>query len=219
MLLDLNETRVRHTRTLIASHCDILKGGLAALARRTFANSPFLEAGSWTSAMAVLERNNDVDVLLITDELLGGDSRRSLQHVRTCFPRVKVIVFGRSSNRATILAAIGAGAHGYVPNATPMREIEEALCTVLADRLFVPGLVADMGGESTAVGAEHRAQSLTQRQHQVLNLLTRGASNKEIARQLSLTESTVKVHMGGLFRALGVHSRTAAVATAGGFVF
>jgi DNA-binding NarL/FixJ family response regulator len=112
---------------------------------------------------------------------------------------------------------LDAGAHGYVPKNVGPAELEAALTLILDGVIYVPPSIASTSSlvvEGPVLNATP-AQSptpdpLTQRQREVLELVVQGKSNKEIARTLKLGEGTVKVHMAGLFRTLGVNSRAAA---------
>ena len=112
---------------------------------------------------------------------------------------------------------LDAGAHGYVPKNVGPAELEAALKLILDGIIYVPPSIASTsslvleGPVLAAMPAKtSAADTLTPRQREVLELLLKGKSNKEIARTLKLGEGTVKVHMAGLFRALGVNSRAAA---------
>ena len=112
---------------------------------------------------------------------------------------------------------LDAGAHGYVPKDAGPAELAGALKLILDGIIYVPPSIASTsslvveGPVLNALPARSTATDmLTPRQQEVLELVVRGKSNKEIARTLKLGEGTVKVHMAGLFRALGVNSRAAA---------
>jgi DNA-binding NarL/FixJ family response regulator len=116
-----------------------------------------------------------------------------------------------------ILRALESGVHGYVPKSVGTAELPRALELVLAGIIFVPAFLAELPAEEDAYERPSRSridglasESLTPRQRDVLQLLVRGSSNKEIAIALGLSEGTVKVHLAAVFRALGVNSRSAA---------
>ncbi|KTE08105.1 hypothetical protein ATE76_16185 [Sphingopyxis sp. H093] len=95
-------------------------------------------------------------------------------------------------------------------------EMLQAFRQVMAGQVYVPPIVSDVDAEVRATGSSgsHQASlsSLTERQREVLAHMSMGKSNKEIARSLRISESTVKVHVAAAFRLLGVHNRVGAVA-------
>jgi DNA-binding NarL/FixJ family response regulator len=151
--------------------------------------------------------------------LPGLQGATSLTGVRDCFPGVQVAVVSTSVRRHDILMALDAGAHGYVPKNETPSELTLALKMIVDGRIYVPPSIVSIASlvtEGPVLNAEPPRTGppdiLTPRQREVLELLLKGKSNKEIARTLSLGEGTVKVHMAGLFRALGVNTRAAAAA-------
>ena len=109
--------------------------------------------------------------------------------------------------------ALAAGAHGYVPKQHSPPQMVAGFQAVLKGNIYVPASVCDE--PTTAIDpspCDGQPRLLTQRQREVLTLLTIGKSNKEIARDLMISESTVKVHLAAAFRLLGVRSRMAAAA-------
>ena len=118
--------------------------------------------------------------------------------------------------------ALEAGAHGYVPKGLGINELSRALQDIRQGKIYVPPSVADLtepeskSAQREAGVTPHLADpgvlDLTPRQLEVLALLVRGLSNKEIAQRLNLGEGTVKVHLAAMFRTLGVSSRAAAAA-------
>ena len=123
--------------------------------------------------------------------------------------------------RETILAAIAAGAAGYIPKTSQSGVMLEALRFVLSGGVYLPAAVLEQRASERpgAVAADVAQRSsedlgLSPRQVDVLRLLVEGKSNKLIARDLTMSESTVKTHLEALFRRLSVNSRTQAVVAA-----
>lgn len=198
---------------LVASHSELVRGGISALLKRSFRASAVHETDNWSGANATLSRDDSIALIIINTEIVGTDSARALRSLRSNHPNLKVMVTGQARQSTTALNAIAAGAHGYLPESIPMAGMADAIGIVMAGHVYLPDDVCDL--PAIRQGADHDGMpgALTDRQQQVLQLLARGASNKEIARELRLAEGTIKVHLGGLFRALGVHSRTAAIAS------
>jgi DNA-binding NarL/FixJ family response regulator len=129
-------------------------------------------------------------------------------------------VVSGSESRRDILLALEAGVHGYMPKTLGIAELASALRTVLNGSIYVPPSLADIAslapeplGEPAQTPAPIQSNSvspLTPRQREVLDLVVKGKTNKEIALTLKLGEGTVKIHMVALFRYFGVNTRAAA---------
>jgi DNA-binding NarL/FixJ family response regulator len=129
-------------------------------------------------------------------------------------PATRVAVMLSSKIRTDVLHYLSAGFHGVVNKLQPDDELLTAITDLLSGRIYVPNWVADAAdqdpGRPSAVSIQQGALKLTPRQNEVLNLLTRGMSNKEVARELHIAEGTSKVHTAALLRALGARNRTEA---------
>lgn len=125
-----------------------------------------------------------------------------------------LVVVASTRDRDLVLQALGAGVHGYVPMDLSAEEMLGAFKSVLSGQIYVPKLMSEVCAKQLAVapGSGSHDLSFTDRQSQVLALMTAGRSNKEIARTLHIAEGTVKVHITAAFRVLGVHNRVSAAA-------
>jgi DNA-binding NarL/FixJ family response regulator len=129
---------------------------------------------------------------------------------------VRVIVFTAFDTDERILAAVRAGAQGYLLKGVPRDQIFEAIRVVQAGNSLLQPVVASrllrqMSEEDTITAG---IRSLTARELDVLRLLMRGLQNKEIAHELVVTERTVKFHVSSILTKLGAGNRTEAVAIA-----
>ena len=138
----------------------------------------------------------------------------------TRFPGVPVIVISAATDQQTVLAALRAGAAGFIPKSSSNEVMLSAVRPVQAGGKYLPteALMRSESMESVA-GVRGNAPTLdslglTARQIAVLRLIANGASNKVICRELGLAERTVKAHITAVFRALKVSSRTQAAIAA-----
>jgi DNA-binding NarL/FixJ family response regulator len=109
---------------------------------------------------------------------------------------------------------LSCGVHGIIPKSLAATTLIKAFALVANGTVYIPGDIGDGGVSdrfSSAELQESRANQLSLRQDEVLRLAARGQTNKEIARQLSIAEGTVKVHLGAAFRNMGVTNRMHAV--------
>lgn len=126
---------------------------------------------------------------------------------------VPIVVFSDNENRNSIAASLRCGAKGYVPSDTPLEVAARAIKLVLVGGVFVPAnvLVESQEGETSQPAAVTPKLDFTARENDVVKALLKGKSNKVIAYDLSLSESSVKVHIRNVMRKLQVRNRTEAV--------
>jgi len=145
----------------------------------------------------------------------GFVGMQGITQYRSRFPDIPLVVLSASESPHDIRNALEAGALGYIPKAASTAVMLSALRQVLAGNIFVPACLGDgNGGLHTVVPADFEAlqhSGLTARQLEVARLLAQGCANKAIAGMLAMSESTVKVHIAAIFRALDVTNRTEAV--------
>jgi DNA-binding NarL/FixJ family response regulator len=125
-------------------------------------------------------------------------------------PRARIVVISATEDSDSVRAALDAGAVGYLPKTSSPKIIADALRAVLEGGSYVPpqamGAVPHVKAPFTLADL-----GITERQADVLKLVTKGLPNSEIARQLNIAENTVKQHAHAAYRALGVSSRTEAM--------
>jgi DNA-binding NarL/FixJ family response regulator len=177
-----------------------------------------IRAHDYSALQEILSFNFSVDFLALDFDLPGSSGLATISEMRERQPMMRMAVFSEHAELREVLSMLAAGAHGYIPKQmTDCDELLRALRTVNDDGIFVPPALietrswrADHDDDEAANG--DALAGLTERQQQVIKLLSEGHANKVIARELGISPSTVKVHVHAAFRALGVHSRLAALA-------
>jgi two-component system nitrate/nitrite response regulator NarL len=139
---------------------------------------------------------------------MPGGGMAAIRALAARRPLLPIIVLSSSEAPEDVRQALAAGAVGYLPKSAAAQTMLSALRLVLAGEIYVPPLMLDAGG------ARPGGDGLTQRQIAVLRLLCRGVSNKEIARDLGISEKTAKAHITAIFKALGAVNRLQAAAAA-----
>jgi DNA-binding NarL/FixJ family response regulator len=170
------------------------------------------EAGTGPEALALIASANP-DVLLLDLELPGVDGVGVLRRLQSDGARTRVIVFTVFDTDERIIAALEAGAAGYLLKGTPREELFEAIRAVArGESLLAP--VATSAVLRRVRGESDPTSALTAREQAVLEQLARGLGNKQIAAALGIAERTVKFHVSSVFAKLGASNRTEAVTRA-----
>ena len=161
------------------------------------------------TTLTALARHPDCALVLLDLALPGAHGLDLLAELVRDFPRIPVLVLSATHDRATVGAALAAGARGYVAKTANPQQLVDAVRTVLAGGRSVTHDFAR--APARLQGLPVQALGLTQRQADVLHLLVQGKPNKLICRDLRLSEGTVKVHVSAILKALNVHSRAQAI--------
>ena len=150
-------------------------------------------------------RETNPDVVLLDMRMPELDGLTCLARLRSHDPTLAVVILSSYSDEGHIEAAREAGALGYIVKTIEPVDLAAVLRSALSGRPFeVWGEAAPQGVGSTG------AESLSERESVVLEAVARGLSNREIGRELWISEQTVKFHLRNLYRKLGVSSRTEA---------
>ncbi|MEJ7687613.1 MAG: response regulator transcription factor [Variovorax sp.] len=175
---------------------------------------------------------DDVDLAVIDLNMPGARGQEHVDEIRRRHPAVPVIVLSGYEDPEVMRGVLERGVLGFIPKAYSPEVMLSAVRLVLAGGVYVPpmmlsavppGIVAGVAsgaaltaqrGSAAAQTLEHLRDVLTDRQVEVLQLLSQGKPNKLIGRALGISEGTVKIHLAAIFRALNVRNRTEAVVAA-----
>ena len=161
----------------------------------------------------------DID-LIILDLFMpggyGGFGLIGLLHDR--YPCLPIIVLSASENSTHIRKCFELGVTGFVTKSAPKEALIEAIAKALEGERYVPKYLIESVAEvarvfdevDSGVNVEIIAELITDRQFDILSCISRGHSNKQIARELELSENTVKVHVSAMLKSLGLSNRTQA---------
>ena len=157
------------------------------------------------------------DVLLLDLEMPEMDGVEALRQVRQVAPDTRVLVFTAYDSDERILAAVQAGAQGYLLKGVPRDQVFDAIRVVHGGGSLLQPAVASKLLKQVQSGTDRvagRPDALTPREIEVLHLLAQGQANKQIAARLGISERTVKFHVIAIFRKLDATNRTEAVTIA-----
>lgn len=202
-------------KTLLADDHPLMREGVRQVLSQLEPPVEIIDAHDYPSLFAQTELHGDLDLAVVDLNMPGFAGMQGITQYRNRFPDIPLVVLSASESPRDIRNALQAGALGYIPKATPTVVMLTALRQVLAGNIFVPACLGDGNdGLHTMVPADFedlQHSGLTARQLEVARLLAQGCTNKAIAGMLAMSESTVKVHITAIFRALDVSNRTGAV--------
>lgn len=220
-----------HTmRVLIADDHRLIVEGVKLKLAELGGHIEFEVASDVGSLMQALDEG-EPDVALIDLAMPGSDHGRHLADIRKQHPKLPILVLSGSEDPAVMKRVLSMGINGYVPKAYSPDVMLSAVRLVMAGGIYVPPMAleprhnteaSDPGSLSAHGDAsmlddqthERLKELLTDRQMDVLRLLSQGKPNKVIARDLGISEGTVKIHLAAIFRALNVRNRVEAVVAA-----
>lgn len=174
------------------------------------------EADSLATARACLLASPDIDLVLLDLHMPDSFGLMGLAALRAEFPSVAVAMISAHDDSLTVARALTYGAAGFIPKRADMAELQAALKALLACETWPPRSSAGGGHAAKSASSEAdqdrllsaRLASLTPQQFRVLERISQGRLNKQIADTLNISERTVKAHVSVIFEKLGVRNRT-----------
>ena len=169
------------------------------------------QAGSVAEACA-LTAELAPDVVLMDLDLPDGSGIDATQQIRAAHPDVRVLVMTMSSQDDAVVAAMRAGARGFVVKGAGRDELIHAVRTVAAGgAVFSPTVADRLGAFFVGSSSEPAFPQLSEREREVLELLARGLDNRRIARELFLSDKTVRNHVSAILGKLEAGNRVDAI--------
>ncbi|MGY2745370.1 response regulator [Arthrobacter sp. UYCu723] len=202
-------------RILLVDDHPVVRAGLRAMLTEFDGISVAAEAADGDAALKELKRlqtlGDPVDVVLMDLQMGAGmDGVTATSQIRLLEAAPPVLILTTYDTDADILAAVEAGASGYMPKDAPPEQIRQAVLAAAAGQTALAPKIAALLMNRIS----NPAAALTPREVQLLELLATGLSNRAIAKQIFISEATVKTHLVHIYGKLGVDNRTAAIAAA-----
>lgn len=202
-----SNTTTNPLRIMVVDDHPIVRQGLVALINTEPGMTVIAEASDGGQAVALFKQHRpDITLMDLRLPVLSGVEATTA--IRKEYPQARIIILTTYDGDEDIYRALQAGAQSYLLKDMFGEELLQAIRTVHAGLRRIPAAVAERLAERI------NSQALTARELEVLKLIVKGKSNKEIGADLSISEATVKTHINNILSKLGVSDRTQAATTA-----
>lgn len=213
-------------KILIADDHPLFREAIHNVIADGFAGSDVMETADLDSALALTREHDDLDLILLDLNMPGMHGLNGLITLRNEAPTIPVVIVSTEEDKQIVLQAITYGAVGFITKSSPRAQMTDAIEQILNGNVYLPSDII-RSSKQTPRRASHEEsgippellQALTRKQLLVLERMTKGESNKQIAYNLDIAETTVKAHVSAILRKLGVHNRVQAILSAGDIDF
>lgn len=201
-------------RVLIADDHPLYRDALRAIIPQALPNAQMSEAGCQKEVVDNVTSDSSFDLIVLDLNLPGATGLSCLRHLRETAQLTPIMVVSGNDDPATMRDVVMAGATGYVPKSASRQVLIDAIRVIMGGGTYLPtaAVLALRQAHTPAAPLTKVAapDDLTSRQKKVLKLLAEGLSNKHIARELQISEITVKAHVSLILKKLGVANRVQA---------
>ena len=210
-------------KILIVDDHGLVREGLQAILSRSELFAQCVEAWDAATLWSQLQQHADIDLVLMDIQLPETSGLSLLADITQRFPRLPVIMLSADHDAGIVQHSLEQGARGFLPKSSLNQVLVSAIRLVASGGVYVPPEAlqkpairsappAPLAHPEPLAVANVASLGFTTRQSEVLGLLLQGMSNKQICRALDLAEPTVKIHVRGILRTLGVSSRAEVIA-------
>ncbi|MGY2364046.1 response regulator [Pseudomonas azotoformans] len=213
-------------KILIADDHPLFREAIHNVISDGFPGSDVMETADLDSSLALTQEHDDLDLILLDLNMPGMHGLNGLINLRNEAPTIPVVIVSAEQDKQIVLQAITYGAVGFITKSSPRLQMTEAIQQILNGNVYLPPDIIRTQ-KNTGQRRMHDSpgfapellQALTRKQLLVLERMTKGESNKQIAYTLEIAETTVKAHVSAILRKLNVHNRVQAILSAGDIDF
>ncbi|WP_025130061.1 response regulator transcription factor [Pseudomonas sp. PH1b] len=213
-------------KILIADDHPLFREAIHNVISDGFPGSEVMETADLDSALALTQEHDDLDLILLDLNMPGMHGLNGLITLRNEAPTIPVVIVSAEQDKQIVLQAITYGAVGFITKSSPRSQMTDAIEQILNGNVYLPpDIIRTQKSQPGRRNSEPPSfppellQALTRKQLLVLERMTKGESNKQIAYTLDIAETTVKAHVSAILRKLNVHNRVQAILSAGDIDF
>jgi len=210
-------------KIIVADDHPLFRDALINIIYQTLPNAEIFESEDINSTIGLIKEKNDIDLVLLDLNMPGMSGLAGLLDLRNKFPSTPVVIISAETEKQIILQTISYGAVGFIAKSSTKKTIGEAIKSILEGNVYLP---ADIIRSQTPVKTSKEFEVspdkillLTRRELMVLQHLTKGEANKQIAFNLNISETTVKSHVSSILKKLGASNRVKVVVGCGDIDF
>lgn len=210
---------------LIADDHPLFRDAITSVLSKNFPEVSTCTSSDLDSTIEIMDGSPDLDLVLLDLNMPGMDGLNGIIKLRNNFPEVPVVIVSAEEDKSIVLQALTYGAVGFITKSSDSPQMVEALQQILNGQVYLPPDVIRSSsssrnqGNKSAVIDPKLIASLSRRQLLVFERMAKGDSNKQIAYELNIAETTVKSHVSAILRKLSVHNRIQAVLCASSIDF
>ncbi len=207
-------------KILIADDHPLFREAIHNVISDGFPGSAVMETADLDSTLELTQDHDDLDLILLDLNMPGMHGLNGLINLRNEAPTVPVVIVSAEQDKQIVLQAITYGAVGFITKSSPRAQMTDAIEQILNGNVYLPSDIIRTQKNPSRRSHEEPSippellQALTRKQLLVLERMTKGESNKQIAYNLDIAETTVKAHVSAILRKLNVHNRVQAILSA-----
>jgi DNA-binding NarL/FixJ family response regulator len=203
-------------KVIVADDHPLFRTAIKEALQASQGETTFLEASSFETLQELVDKNQDVDLVLLDLHMPGVTGFAGLVYLCKRYPSVPVVIISANEDPLVIQRALDHGAAGFIPKSSDIKTITNAIGEILMGEIWAPvSEQANLPGNNVSeVALAERMAQLTPQQFKVLMSVSQGLLNKQIAYDMGISEATIKAHVTAIMNKLGVSNRTQAVLAA-----
>ncbi len=213
-------------KILIADDHPLFRDAIKSVIYEKFPGSTVLETSNFYDSLQLAEENHNIDLVLLDLNMPGMEGLTGIVKMRNNHPEIPLGIISAEEDKSVVLQTVGYGAVGFITKSTSRDNMANAITQILNGQVYLP---ADIIRSSTAQqqnpwqknkGLDPKTMAyLTRKQLQVFERMAKGKSNKQIAYEMNIAETTVKAHVSAILHKLNVKNRIQAVLSASNIDF
>lgn len=210
-------------KILVSDDHPLFREAIQSVILSAYPDADIYETENLDEAVILTQLHDDLDLILLDLNMPGMNGLNGLIAMRNEFPTIPVVIVSAEDDKQIVLQAITCGAIGFISKSSPRQQMTEALEQIFKGNIYLP---PDIIRQNQYLSKRNNNKinnpqipsellmSLTRRQLLVLERMVTGESNKQIAYELNIAETTVKAHVSAILSKLGVHNRVQAILAA-----